>query len=344
LSQIQLSENYQPACEVVTEKAVVNGIVGLMASGGSTNLTIHLIAIARAAGIIIDWNDFDEISSVVPLLARVYPNGKADVNHFQAAGGVQLLITELIAAGMLHVDVKTVAGSNLSAYTRDPYLSDGELLWRDGVGKSIDDSVIKPVSEPFDATGGLKLLHGNLGRGVIKVSAVAEQHRIVEAPAKVFDDQDDVVTSFRNLELEQDVIIVLKSQGPRSNGMPELHKLTPPLGVLQDKGYKVALVTDGRMSGASGKVPAAIHMSPEACAGGPLALVRDGDMIRLDGVAGTIELMVDQQTLQSRTAEATPDKKSQFGMGRELFSRFRRTASSAEQGASSINIDEISEG
>jgi len=343
LEQSQLSQNYQPACEVVTEKAVVNGMVGLMASGGSTNLTIHLIAIARAAGIIIDWTDFDEISEVVPLIAKVYPNGKADVNHFQAAGGVQYMMRELSNAGLLHTDVKTVAGEGLSHYTHEPHLNANDLMWRDGVEKSLDDAVLSPVAKPFAPTGGLKLVDGNLGRGVIKVSAVAPENRIVEAPAKVFEDQDDVVASFRNLELEGDVVIVLKSQGPRANGMPELHKLTPSLGVLQDKGFKVALVTDGRMSGASGKVPAAIHMSPEAHAGGPLGLVRDGDMIRLDGVAGTLELLVDETTLSGRSVVATPRKSSQYGMGRELFSQFRNVATPAEQGACCVFNEVLTE-
>lgn len=336
LKNTQLTENYSPLAEVVSEKAVVNGLIGLMASGGSTNHTLHLIAIARAAGIIIDWDDFDDVSQVTPLLARVYPNGAADVNHFAAAGGIQYMIRELLANGLLHEDVNTVVGHSMSDYLQEPFLEEGNLVWRDSTEKSLDENVVRSFSQPFSPNGGLKLLQGNLGRGVIKVSAVDEQHHIIEAPAMVFTDQDDVVTSFRNLELQQDVVIVLINQGPRSNGMPELHKLTPSLGVLQDQGFKVALVTDGRMSGASGKVPAAIHMSPEAKAGGPLGKVRNGDIVRLDAVAGTLQVLVDAEVFEPREYQSVENNEAKTGMGRELFGQFRNITTPAEQGASSL--------
>ncbi len=336
LNNTQQAGNYKPLSEVVSEKTVVNGLIGLMASGGSTNHTLHLIAIARAAGIIIDWNDFDDISDATPLLARVYPNGSADVNHFAAAGGIQYMIRELLANGLLHEDVSTVVGTSMNDYLQEPFLDEDDIEWRDSASSSLDEEVVRPVSSPFSPNGGLKLLQGNLGRGVIKVSAVKEEHYSIEAPAMVFTDQDDVVTSFQNFELQKDVVIVLINQGPRSNGMPELHKLVPSLGVLQDQGYKVALVTDGRMSGASGKIPAAIHMSPEAKAGGPLGKVRDGDIVRLDAVAGTLEVMVDSQVFAEREYLAVTDTKSQVGFGRELFGQFRNIATPAEQGASSL--------
>lgn len=332
LSISALGNEYTPVAEVITERAVVNGLVGLLSSGGSTNHTLHLVAIARAAGIIINWDDFDQLSDVVPLLARVYPNGKADVNHFQAAGGIQFLVRNLLSAGLLHDEVDTVAGKGLSRYTQEPYLDDGELKWREGTPKSLDDDVVRSIAKPFDQTGGLKLLKGNLGRAIIKVSAVKPEHRVVRAPARVFSDQNDVVAAYNRGEMGSDVIVVLKQQGPQSNGMPELHKLTPLLGVLQDRGQKVALVTDGRMSGASGKVPAAIQITPEACAGGPLALVRDGDVIELDGTEGRLHLNVDEHELASR--EVLLDHvEAEHGFGRELFSQFRKAASSAEEGA-----------
>ena len=336
LKNTEQQNNYVPLCDVITERSIVNGLIGLMASGGSTNHTLHLIAIARAAGIIINWDDFDDISSVIPLLARVYPNGSADVNHFAAAGGIQVMIRELLANGLMHEDVKTVAGNGMSHYLKEPHIEDGQISWKDSADASLDKEVVSTVSNPFSHNGGLRLLQGNLGRGVIKVSAVKTEHHIVEAPAMVFTDQDDVVTSFRNLELQKDVVVVLINQGPRSNGMPELHKLTPSLGVLQDQGFKVALVTDGRMSGASGKVPAAIHMSPESSAGGPLAKVRDGDMVRLDAVAGTLEVLVSEKEFQAREDTTLTGPDSSSGFGRELFGQFRNIASPAEEGASSL--------
>jgi phosphogluconate dehydratase len=328
-----LGNDYTPIAAVVDEKCIVNALVGLLATGGSTNHTIHLIAIARAAGIVIDWSDFDELSSVVPLLAKVYPNGSADVNHFHAAGGCGFVIRELIAAGLLHADAKTVAGGTLETQAREPFLDNGSLAWRDAPLHSQDDTVVRPTTKPFSADGGLKLLTGNLGRAVIKVSAVKSANRVVEAPAIVFHDQDEVLAAFQRRELEKDFVAVVTFQGPRANGMPELHKLTPSLGVLQDKGFKVALVTDGRMSGASGKVPAAIHVSPECLAGGALGKVRTGDVIFLDANAGILEAKVDATTWAARTIETPNLERNRFGLGRELFDAARASASPAEQGA-----------
>jgi len=322
--------------DVVTEKTIVNGIIGLLATGGSTNHTIHLIAMARAAGIVIDWNDFAELSAVVPLLARVYPNGKADVNHFHAAGGMGFLMRELLAAGLLHGDVKTVVGDGLAAYGQEPWLDNGQLAWRDVPATSGDTTVLRPVSEPFSADGGLRLLQGNLGRSVVKVSAVAPEHRVVRAPAVVVSDQQDLLALFNAGQLEKDLVAVVRYQGPRANGMPELHKLTPPLAVLQDKGFKVALVTDGRMSGASGKVPAAIHLSPEALCDGPIARVMDGDMITLDCERGVLELEVDAATLAARSVQHPDLGHNAHGTGRELFGLFRRHASAPESGATPL--------
>ncbi|MBY4677236.1 phosphogluconate dehydratase [Marinobacterium arenosum] len=330
----QPNGRFTPLYEIVDERALVNAIVALLATGGSTNHTMHLIAIARAAGIQINWDDFSDLSAVVPLLARVYPNGEADINHFQAAGGVAYLVRQLLAGGLLHEDVMTVAGKGLSRYTREPFLDDGKLVWREGSEQSLDENVLRPVDRPFSRDGGLKVLTGNLGRGVIKVSAVAEQHRLVEAPAVVFEDQDQLAEAFERGELERDFVAVVRYQGPTANGMPELHKLTPYLGTLQDRGFKVALVTDGRMSGASGKVPAAIHVWPEACQGGPLAQVADGDLIRLDADAGTLQLLAgDERWLQR--GQAMPDSAADHhhAMGRELFAPMRRQVSCAEQGA-----------
>lgn len=322
--------------DIVTEKAIVNGIVGLLATGGSTNHTIHLIAMARAAGVLIDWDDFAELSGVIPLLARVYPNGKADVNHFHAAGGMGFLMQELLAHGLLHGDVKTVVGEGLAAYTQEPWMDNGQLAWRPVPKTSADTSVLRPVSEPFSADGGLRLLQGNLGRSVVKVSAVAPEHRVVRAPAVVVSDQQDLLALFNNGQLEKDLIAVVRYQGPRANGMPELHKLTPPLAVLQDKGFKVALVTDGRMSGASGKVPAAIHLSPEALADGPIARVMDGDMITLDCERGVLEVEVDAATFAARPVQHPDLAHNGHGTGRELFDLFRRQASTPESGASPL--------
>jgi len=329
----------QPAirlADIVTEKSIVNGIVGLLATGGSTNHTLHLVAMARAAGILIDWDDFAELSTVVPLLARVYPNGKADVNHFQAAGGMGFLMRELLAAGLLHADVKTVVGDGLAAYGQEPWLDKGRIAWRDVPATSGDPAVLRPVNDPFSADGGLRLLQGNLGRSVVKVSAVAPEHRVVRAPAVVVTDQQDLLALFKAGQLEKDFVAVVRYQGPRANGMPELHKLTPPLAVLQDKGFKVALVTDGRMSGASGKVPAAIHLSPEALAGGPIARVIDGDMVTLDCERGVLEVEVDTASFAARPVQHPDLSHNAHGSGRELFGLFRRHAAAAEAGASPL--------
>ncbi|KAF0815197.1 Phosphogluconate dehydratase [Andreprevotia sp. IGB-42] len=333
-----LGEEFIPVGKVVDEKAIVNGIVGLLATGGSTNHTIHLIAIAKAAGIEINWDDFHDLSEVTPLLARVYPNGSADVNHFHAAGGMGYLIRELVDSGHLHDDVLTVAGHGLRRYAQEPFLIDGHAEWRDAPAQSGDDSVLRPASSPFSADGGLRLLSGNVGRSVIKVSAVAPEHRVVEAPAIVFDDQDDMLEAFQRGELEKDFVAVLRFQGPRANGMPELHKLTPALGVLQDRGFKVALVTDGRMSGASGKVPSAIHMTPEVLSGGPLGKVRDGDVIRLDAELGVIEAKVAPVEWAKRDCATADMAKNGHGMGRELFASFRASATGAEEGAISLGL------
>jgi phosphogluconate dehydratase len=322
--------------DIVTEKTLVNGIVGLLATGGSTNHTLHLVAMARAAGVLVDWDDFAELSHVVPLLARVYPNGSADVNHFHAAGGMGFLMKELLAAGLLHADVNTVMGAGLEAYTREPWLDNGQLAWRPVPEQSGDLSVVRPVAEPFSADGGLRLLQGNLGRSVVKVSAVKPEHRVVRAQAVVVSDQHDLLDLFNAGKLERDLIAVVRYQGPRANGMPELHKLTPPLAVLQDKGFKVALVTDGRMSGASGKVPAAIHLSPEALADGPIARVRDGDWITLDCERGLLDLEVDAKTLARRKLNHPDLSANEHGSGRELFGLFRQHAGAAEWGASPL--------
>ncbi len=322
--------------ELVDERCIVNAMVALLATGGSTNHLIHWVAVARAAGVVIDWNDFSQLSDCVPLLSRVYPNGSADVNQFQAAGGPGYVIRELLDAGFMHADVLTVS-SSLREFTKIPSAQDGKLIWNDA-GASKDTSVVRPATEPFSATGGLKLLQGNLGRSVIKVSAVPEDRHIIEAPARVFDSQEAMLAAFKAGEMEKDMIVVVRWQGPRANGMPELHKLTPPLAVLQGKGFKVALVTDGRMSGASGKVPAAIHVSPEALAGGPLAKLRDGDVVRLDGVAGTLQALVSDTEWAARPLAQMPADLIQsngVGMGRELFAASRRNATTAEEGACS---------
>ncbi|WP_290789723.1 phosphogluconate dehydratase [Halomonas sp.] len=325
--------DYLPFYRQIDERAIVNAIVGLLASGGSTNHTLHLVAMAAAAGITIDWNDFTDLSAVTPSLMQVYPNGQADINHFQAAGGMSLLIRELIAAGLIHSDIPTVFGTDLTAYTREPFLEDGKLTWREGPTESLDAEVLASVARPFAPTGGLTVLEGNLGRGVIKVSAVAPEHRIVEAPIKIFEDQNDLKGAFEAGELDRDVIAVVRFQGPKANGMPELHKLTPYLGVLQDRGHKVALVTDGRMSGASGKVPAAIHMSPEALDGGPLAKLRDGDIVRLDADAGTLEVKLAAGEWANRERRIGDLDHYHVGLGRELFGGFRHLAMRAEEGA-----------
>ena len=319
--------------EMLDERSIVNAIVGLMATGGSTNHTLHLIAIARMAGIVIDWSDFDELSHIVPLLARVYPNGKADVNQFHAAGGIALVMRELLDAGLLHEDVHTVVGTGLRAYTQEPYLHQGALRWRDTCAHSLDDSIVRPVSHAFSPNGGLKLLQGNLGRAVIKVSAVPEANHIIEAPAVVFSEQAQAIAAFERGELNRDCVVVLAYQGPRANGMPELHQLTPQLSVLQNQGYKVALVTDGRMSGASGKVPAAIHLTPEALLGGNIAKIQNGDMLRLNAITGELNVLVDAQSLQMRPVNPPDLSPHHHTVGRRLFAGMRSLSSSAETGA-----------
>ena len=328
-------KNFTPIGRLVDERCIVNAMVALLATGGSTNHLIHWVAVARAAGIVIDWDDFSALSDVVPLLTRVYPNGSADVNQFQAAGGPGYVIRELLDAGFMHADVLTLRAGGLREFTRIPSAPNGQLIWTDA-GASKDDTVVRPASSPFSATGGLKLLQGNLGRSVIKISAVPEAFHVIEAAARVFNSQDELQAAFKAGELDCDVVCVVRWQGPQANGMPELHKLTPPLAVLQGKGYKVALVTDGRMSGASGKVPAAIHVSPEAAAGGPLAKVQDGDLIRLDGVAGTLQVLVSEAEWAARPAAQMPAElraANGVGMGRELFANLRRNALKAEEGA-----------
>ncbi|MCA0043599.1 phosphogluconate dehydratase [Celeribacter litoreus] len=325
---------YTPAGQILDEKAFVNGIVGLMATGGSTNLVLHLPAMARAAGIILDLQDFSDISDAVPLLAKVYPNGLADVNHFHAAGGLSYLIGELLDAGLLHEDVKTVAGTGLSLYTKEPKLQDGVLTFVEGDRENANDKIVRPASDPFQKTGGLKELKGNLGRGVMKVSAVKPEHHVVEAKARIFHDQHDVKTAFQNGEFTEDTVVVVRFQGPRANGMPELHSLTPTLAVLQDRGLKVALVTDGRMSGASGKVPACIHVSPEAVTGGPIAKLKDGDMVRVNATTGELEVL--EEGFEDREAITVDLTANSFGLGRELFENFRRNAGPATEGACSL--------
>ncbi|BCA60927.1 phosphogluconate dehydratase [Sphingomonas sp. HMP9] len=326
-------EDYRPLGHCVDEKAIVNAAVGLLATGGSTNHLLHVPAIARAAGIVIDWEDFDRLSAAVPLIARVYPNGSADVNAFEAAGGMPYVIRELLSEGLLHGDIMTIGGQDLSAYAKTAVVEDGTLEWRD-TPDSGDETILRPATAPFSADGGMRILAGNIGRACIKVSAVERERWIVEAPAAVFDDQLDVIEAFKRGELEKDVVVVVRFQGPRANGMPELHKLTPPLGVLQNRGFKVALVTDGRMSGASGKVPCAIHCSPEALLDGAIGLIRDGDMIRVDAVNGTLEALVDADVWATREMVAVPPPVS--GMGRELFGMLRGLADEAEKGASAM--------
>jgi phosphogluconate dehydratase len=331
LSLSALGNHYTPVCDVLNEKAFVNGIVGLNATGGSTNLLIHLIAMARAGGIILDWEDFCDLSEVTPLIARVYPNGMADVNQFHAAGGLGFMIGQLLSAGLLHDDTKTVAGEGLENYTSEPKLVDGSLSWIPGTGQSLNPGILRPASEPFQETGGLSRLVGNLGTGVMKISAVAPEHRVVEAPCRVFHDQDEVKAAFKAGAFTGDTIIVVRFQGPKANGMPELHSLTPLLGILQGRGQKVALVTDGRMSGASGRVPSAIHVCPEALDGGPIAQLQDGDILRVDAEAGVLEILTDG-VLNRPHATADLDH-TQWGVGRELFSTFRAAVGSANTGA-----------
>lgn len=316
--------------DIVDERAVVNGVVALLATGGSTNHTMHLVAMAAAAGVDLNWDDFDDLSAVVPLLARIYPNGTADVNHFHAAGGTAVLIGALLDAGFLHPDVTTVVGKGLDDYRREPWLDGDRLTWRDGLAESTDREVLRGIDDPFAPDGGLRMLHGNLGRAVVKVSAVADTDRVITAPARVFDDQADLTSAFDAGELTGDLVAVVRYQGPRANGMPELHGLTPVLGVLRSRGQRVALVTDGRMSGASGAIPAAIHCTPEAAAGGPLALIRDGDTVTLDTRTGRLDVLADLETRQ-HPATTLPDEAT--GTGRELFAAFRTAVGPADTGA-----------
>ena len=330
-----LGDHYTPIGQVLDERAFVNGIVGLNATGGSTNHTLHLVAMAAAAGIQLTWDDFSDLAEIVPLMTRIYPNGSADVNHFHAAGGMAFVIGELLAAGLLHRDVDTVWGKGLDAYVREPFLGDNATLdWRDGAARSVDTAVLRGTAEPFDATGGLKLLVGELGRAIIKVSAITPERHFIEAPARVFHSQEALQETFRAGLLDGDFVAVVRFQGPKANGMPELHKLMPPLGVLQDRGQKVALVTDGRLSGASGKVPAAIHVTPEAAEGGPIAKIRDGDIVRVDADAGLLVVRVDPLEWAARVPATTPLDASHVGIGRELFASFRAVVGPADTGAS----------
>ena len=331
-----LGDRYLPLARTVDEKAIVNAMVGLAATGGSTNHAIHLVAIARAAGVLIDWDDLDELSRATPLLTRIYPNGSADVNHFHAAGGMGFTIRELLDAGLLHPDIRCVHGGDLYQQAHEPYLDDLALRWRDPPASSLDPDVLRGTALPFDSEGGLRRLQGNLGRAVVKISAVAPEHRAITAPARVFESQDDVLVAFKAGQLAGDFVAVVRGQGPRANGMPELHKLTPTLGLMQDRGQRVALLTDGRMSGASGKVLAAIHVTPEAADAGLIACVRDGDVIHLDAEAGALELRVDPSELQSRAPVCPSRRDAQVGVGRELFGLMRANAGTAEQGACSL--------
>jgi phosphogluconate dehydratase len=326
--------DYRPLGKCVDEKSIVNAAVGLLATGGSTNHAIHLPAIARAAGIVIDWEDLDRLSSAVPLIARVYPNGSGDVNHFQAAGGIGFTIRTLLDSGLLHRDVLTVAGEDLADYTKEPGLDGDALIWREGPEAPLDETMLRPATNPFQPDGGMRLVQGNLGRATFKTSAVDRDRYTIEAPARVFSDQNEVLEAFKAGELERDVVVVVRFQGPKANGMPELHKLTPALGVLQDRGFKVALVTDGRMSGASGKVPAAIHLSPEALGGGPLAKLRDGDIVRLSAETGELVALVEADEWAARGDAPTPAPA--YGTGRELFALMRHGADTAERGASAM--------
>ncbi len=334
-----LGNQYTPIGKIYDEKAVVNGIVGLLATGGSTNHTMHVVAMAAAAGIALTWDDLAELSKVIPLLTRIYPNGKADVNHFNAAGGMGFMIRELLSSGLLHEDVTTIMGTGLSGYTQEPGLDDaGGLTWREAAKASGDTSVLRGVSEPFQATGGLNVLEGPLGRAVIKSSSISEDRHIIEAPCRIFHSQEDLAAAFKANELNRDVIAVVRFQGPKANGMPELHRMTPPLAVLQERGYRVALVTDGRMSGASGKVPAAIHVTPEAADGGPIARLIDGDVIRIDANKGTMEVLVDAKEFGGRPLATKDMSDNEQGTGRELFAAFRNLVGRADQGASMFGL------
>ncbi len=335
-----LGDEYTPFCDVINENAIVNAMVGLHATGGSTNHLIHLVAMARACGVVIGWDDFSDLSDVTPLLSRIYPNGSADVNHFHAAGGLGFIIRELIDAGIMHGDVKTVIGEGLSHYVVEPHLKSDALAWRVSPALSGNEEVLRSVDRPFSESGGLQLLTGNIGRACIKVSAVKPENRLVEAPAIVFSSQQNMMDRFKAGELNKDFVAVVPFQGPKANGMPELHRLTPPLGVLQDKGFKVALLTDGRMSGASGKVPAAIHVTPEALCGGMIGKIRDGDVICIDAEAGVLETDADLESRETRLHDVASER---WGSGRELFAGFRSLVGGAEAGAMTFELDERSE-
>ena len=330
------SGNYMPIGKMVDERVIVNGLIALLATGGSTNLTMHIVAIAKAAGIIVNWDDISELSTVVPLLCRIYPNGPADINYFQAAGGTSLLVRELLEGGLLHEDVETVVGRGLSHYIKEPILENGKLIFREGPNQSLDENVITSIKKPFNSHGGLKVMSGNIGRAVMKTSAIAPEHQIIEAPAVVFNSQYDLDDDYKAGKLDKDCVVVVRYQGPKAIGMPELHKLITPLGVLQDRGYKVALLTDGRLSGASGKVPAAIHVTPEAYDGGLLSKIKNGDMIRVNGQTGEITLLVDETELAKRQPHRFDLSNSHIGYGRELFTIIRENLTSAEEGAVSF--------
>jgi phosphogluconate dehydratase len=339
LSITALGNNYTPIGRIYDEKAVVNGVVGLLATGGSTNHTLHLIAMAAAAGIVLTWNDLAELSGVVPLMTRIYPNGKADVNHFNAAGGMGFLIGELLHRGVLHEDVTTIMGTGLSGYLVEPKLNrDGALEWKEAATTSHDDKVLRGCENPFQATGGLNVLEGPLGHAVIKTSSIPDDRHFIEAPARVFHSQEELHAAFKTGELHRDVVAVVRFQGPKANGMPELHRMTPPLSVLQDKGFRVGLVTDGRMSGASGKVPAAIHVTPEAADGGAIAKIRDGDVIRIDADKGRLEILVDAKEFALRIPATADLSHNEQGTGRELFKAFRNLAGRADQGGSIFEV------
>ena len=338
LSISTLGNRYTPIGKIYDEKAVVNGVVGLLATGGSTNHTMHLVAMAAAAGIKLTWDDLADLSAAVPLLTRIYPNGKADVNHFNAAGGMGVLIGELLSAGLLHEDVHTIMGKGLSAYMQEPHLVDGQLCWKPAVKSSQDTSVLRGVDNPFQVTGGLNVLEGPLGRAVIKSSSIPSDRQVIEAPVKVFHSQEELGEAFKCGDLHRDVIAVVRFQGPKANGMPELHRMTPPLAVLQDLGFRVALITDGRMSGASGKIPAAIHVTPEAAEGGPIAKLRDGDVVRLDAIKGTLKVLVDAKEFAARPAAQKDLSANEQGVGRELFASFRKLVGAADQGATIFGV------
>jgi phosphogluconate dehydratase len=339
LSITALGNSYAPIGRIYDEKAVVNGVVGLLATGGSTNHTMHLIAMAQAAGIHLTWQDLSELSRVVPLLTRIYPNGKADVNHFNAAGGMGFLIRELLGAGLLHEDVTTIMGTGLNGYLREPALTaSGEMQWRDCATQTADASVLRGAGDPFQSTGGLEVLEGPLGSSVIKTSSIPADRHVIEAPAAIFHSQEELIEAFKAGALNRDVIAVVRFQGPKASGMPELHRMTPPLAVLQDKGFRVGLVTDGRMSGASGKVPAAIHVTPEAADGGAIAKLRDGDRLRIDAASGRLEVLVDAAEFNDRAPAVADLAANQHGVGRELFAAFRSLTSRADQGASIFGV------